>query len=337
MRVAARGRGVGCRAPQCRAESDEPDEDQPEADDLESREGDQSEDEHDDRRHEDDGDGRAHESQPARGVGAREHHDEDPEEREHRARGAALVQRGVDVERNEADEGEVGAERGDQHDEHPREMDVRVHGCLEPLSNDRQLVTHAGREHQEQAARRHRAEVERRAGEIAVRAELAEVQGPPHVVGGRRGGHRGAEHEQHDGAHRQLARVEARPAQNVEGLDRNEGSPRAASDRLDGRSHRLTAHRSGRSAHRQAPWLGGRTERHGQLTLPWMTASRPVYRNAPTAVQRIRCRFAHPVGGTAEVDHSRLARPATPRNRMNTAIHAKINAKTMISNAVRVK
>jgi len=207
-----------CRA-QRGAEHQEPPEDQAEADDLESGEGDESQDEDHDRRHECDGDAARGQAQAPRRPRAREHDDEDAEERQHRPRGAALVERRVDIERHEADEGEVGPERGEEDHERAREMRVRVHGVFEAVQDRRELLTHARREDDQQAAGGHRADVERHAREVAVGPELAEVQGPPLRVRGRGGRNRRPEDEQHDRHDRELARIDPRAAEDVDGIE----------------------------------------------------------------------------------------------------------------------
>jgi len=248
-RLDARGGRLGLRrGAQRGAEGHEPHEDEAEADDLERCEGDEAEHEDDDRRHEHDRDAGGDEAQSPRRPRACEHDDEDAEERQHRARRAALVQRRVDVERYEPDEGEVRPERGDEHDESAREVGVGVHGVFETVQDHRELLAHPCREDDEQAAGRHRADVERHAREVSVSPQLAEVQSPPLGVGRRRGGDRRAECEQHDGRDREVAGIHARSSEEVDGIDHGRHPRQGTGHRLEGRRHRLTTQkRSGRT------------------------------------------------------------------------------------------
>lgn len=70
----------------------------------------------------------------------------------------------VDVEGHEPDEREVKAERGDQPDEQACHVSARLHRRGDLAADLCELLTHPGGEDHEQAARRHRAEVERRPG-----------------------------------------------------------------------------------------------------------------------------------------------------------------------------
>jgi hypothetical protein len=208
-------RALRSRAAQRGAEGDEPQEDQPEADDLEHREADQTGDEHGDRRYEDHGDATGDPPQASRRPGAREHDHEDPEEREHRPGRAALVQRGVDVEGDEAHDRQVHSERCDERDEQSGDVRVRVHGSLQLLQDVGKLAAHAGGEHEQQAAGRHRPGVEGHAGEIGVRAQLTEVQAPPFVVRCRRSRDGGTDDEHHDRDDREVPRVRPEAARTV--------------------------------------------------------------------------------------------------------------------------
>ena len=199
---------------QRRAEGRKPRGDQREAHDLEGREGDGADDEGGDRGDEQPRDGHRCHPQAFGCPRARDHEHEDAEEREHHSRGGALVHGGVHIERYEADDRKMPAEGGDEGDEQPRDVVAGVHDRVELGPDLGEGASHTCGEHDEHRSGRHRPEIEHDAGEVAVSAQLAEVELPPGAVARRDDGDRGCSHQQRDRGHREVLGVgttECRP------------------------------------------------------------------------------------------------------------------------------
>jgi hypothetical protein len=178
--VGRRGRGELRRADRQAVREDAgPREHRPEGDDLEQGEVDRlgdeepgaGEEEHEDHR-------RRHDQAARHPVHHHGRGEQQPGEAEHHARGDVVVQRLVDVERHASHEGEVHADRGEEHLRDDARATARRHAA-----EATQVEPHAVRVHRDDRSREHQPAVEQRARHVAERAELAEVQVPPQVVG----------------------------------------------------------------------------------------------------------------------------------------------------------
>lgn len=183
--------GVREHAVQPDREHPDPREDECERDEFEGRERHALEDEDDRRRHERAAEDVREQHEARRVVpAAHDDGDEHTEEREDDAVGGALVQELVDVDGEESHGGEVGAGAAQQNADLAGAL-----GSAQVLES-MHVAAHLQREAEEQHADDDHGEVERVSGEVAERAELAELSTPPRGVGG--GEHRqcGADDEQ---------------------------------------------------------------------------------------------------------------------------------------------
>ncbi|TDN90879.1 hypothetical protein EV279_0372 [Microbacterium sp. BK668] len=230
------------------------------------------------------------------------------------------MQCGVDIEGHEADEGEVTAEGDDEGDEESRDVRPRMHGRLQPVQDHAEFLPHAGGEDDEQPACRHGADVEGRSGQVAMRAQLAEVQRPPLGVGRRRDGDRRSQHKEHDRGDCELPRIGAGTSEEVRADEVGRGPYRAPGNGLDGRRHRVTTHKSSRPACRQAPRSGGLSRRYGRYALLWARARQPQYRITPL-VSTVSERVAESLRGDPNPpveDEASLTRTPAVRRRRGT-------------------
>jgi len=214
------------------AERREPHEDQREPHDFEGREGDAACDEDDDRGDQQCGDGRRCQPEPPDGPRTRQHQDENAQERQHHPGCRALVDGRVDVQRHEADDRKVTAERGDERHEQPRGVPTGVDDGVEPGADVGEGASYAGGEEDERRPCRQGAEIEDSPREVAVGAQLAEMEVPPVAVARRGRGEGGREHEQSDGGHHQVMRFRATQCLARSGSpERRELESRSRSDR----------------------------------------------------------------------------------------------------------